>query len=182
MDRIQAGIAAAAFAICCCGSVALAQDEPAETPLPHAQPLPPPASLRPGAAMDSDNGDPDARSLPQDKPIAMGNTQIVCTGTGSSKNDPRWADYPIRIEFSNGAAQYLSGMHITLTKSGGAQVGEFVCWAPWLLLRAPSGTATKVTASVSGDADSPVKGASFKVPPKGQKRVELAFPGMEANQ
>ncbi|MBN9570113.1 MAG: hypothetical protein J0H30_03440 [Alphaproteobacteria bacterium] len=176
-------IAATLGTACSFGFPALAQDVPVEQPpLPHAEPLPPPPSLQPGMPMDSDNGNPEAGSMPQDQPTKLGGIETVCTGTGSAKDDPQWATYPIRIEFSNGAAQYLSGMHVTLSDKAGKQIGDFVCWGPWVLVRAPAGSSFKVTASLSGVASSPVKGADFTVPAKGQKRVELTFPGMEANQ
>src|SRR5258708_277298 len=65
-----------------------------------------------------------APTMPQpmamDTPVSFGGVETVCTGVGSAKDDPQWAGYPIRIEFSNGAAQYLSGAHVTLTNGGKA--------------------------------------------------------------
>jgi hypothetical protein len=156
----------------------LAQPDTDEKPLPHATPLPPPDSLKPGAPMDADDG---TRSLPQDRPVAMNGITAVCTGTGSSKDNADWQTYPVRVEFSNAAAQFLSGMHVTLS-SGGKAVADFVCWAPWVLFKAPAGESYKVTATLSGRADSPVKSAGFTVPSSGQKRVDIAFPEIQANE
>lgn len=159
-------------------SAALAQPDTDEQPLPHATPLPPPNSLKPGAPMDADTG---TQSLPQDRPIAMNGITVACTGTGSSKDNVDWQAYPARIEFSNAAAQFLSGMHVKLS-DGGKNVADFVCWAPWVLVKAPAGGTYKVTASLSGRADSPVKSATFTVPSSGQKRVDIAFPEIQANE
>src|SRR5215475_12160723 len=50
-------------------------------------------------------------SMAMDTPVSFGGIQVVCTGVGSAKDDPQWASCPIRIEFSNNGAQYLSGAH-----------------------------------------------------------------------
>ena len=75
-----------------------------EKPLPHATPLPPPDSLKPGAPMDADDG---GQKLPQDQPVTMNGVTVLCTGTGSSKDNPEWQSYPVRVEFSSAAAQFL---------------------------------------------------------------------------
>jgi len=155
-----------------------AQPDPEEKPLPHATPLPPPDSLKPGAP--TDIGDADQK-LPQDKPVQLNGMTVLCTGTGSSKDNTDWQKYPVRVEFSNAAAQFLSGMHVKLA-GGGDAVTEFTCWAPWVLIQAPAGSSYKLTASLAGRADSPVKSATFTVPSSGQKRVDIAFPEIKANE
>jgi len=51
----------------------------------------------------------------------IGGVDTVCTGIGEeAQKDPRWLAYPVRIEFSNGGAQYLSGAHVELTTASGA--------------------------------------------------------------
>jgi len=157
-----------------------AQTDPSgeEQPLPHATPLPPPDSLKPDAP--TDIGDADQK-LPQDKPVELNGITALCTGTGSSKDNTDWQGYPVRVEFSNAAAQFLSGMHVKLN-DGKTTVAEFTCWAPWVLFKAPAGNSYKLTASLAGRADSPVKSASFTVPSSGQKRVDIAFPEIKANE
>lgn len=146
--------------------------------LPHAIPLPPPDSLRPEAAVLEDAA---GQKLPQDRPVVIGGITVLCTGTGSSKETQDWQSYPVRVAFSNAAAQYLSGMHVRLSENG-ASVADFVCWAPWILFKAPAGRSFKLTASIAGRADSPLKSASFEVPASGQKRVNIAFPEIQANE
>jgi hypothetical protein len=173
-------MAAAAISGFAMNHVAQAQPDPSggDQPPPHATPLPPPDSLKPGAPMDADDG---TQNLPQDKPVTMNGVTAVCTGTGSSKDNVDWQSYPVRVEFSNAAAQFLSGMHVKLN-NGSNTVAEFTCWAPWVLFKAPAGSSYKLTASLSGRADSPVKSASFTVPSSGQKRVDIAFPEIKANE
>lgn len=157
-----------------------AQPDPSgeEQPLPHATPLPPPDSLKPDAPMDVGDA---GQKLPQDKPVEMNGITALCTGTGSSKDNLDWQSYPVRVEFSNAAAQFLSGMHVKLN-DGKTTVAEFTCWAPWVLFKAPAGNSYKLTASLAGRPDSPVKSANFTVPSSGQKRVDIAFPEIKANE
>ena len=57
----------------------------------------------------------------------MGGVETVCTGVGSGKDDPRWASYPIKVEFSNGGAQFLSGAHVKVAGADGKAMAEFDC-------------------------------------------------------
>jgi hypothetical protein len=123
-----------------------------------------------------------APSLPQpmamDTPVSFGGVQAVCTGVGSAKDDPQWASYPVKIEFSNGGAQFLSGAHVTLTGAGSADLN---CAGPWVLVKGTNGS-YHVTASINGSTAKPAS-ASFSIGNGGgQKRVELRFPDFQANQ
>jgi hypothetical protein len=124
-----------------------------------------------------------APTLPQpmamDTPVAFGGMQTVCTGVGSAKDNPQWSAYPIRIEFSNGGAQYLSGAHVTID-SGGTQVADVNCAGPWLLLKGAPGS-YHVTASINGSDAKPAT-ARFAMGSGAQKRVELRFPDFQPNQ
>ena len=179
MNLATCAVAAAVFSGVAMNYAVEAQTDPAEQPLPHATPLPPPSSLKPGAPVDADDAGP--QSMAQDQPTTMGDLTVLCTGTGSSKDNADWQAYPVRIEFSNAAAQFVSGMHVKLS-GGGKDAAEFTCWAPWVLVKAPAGGSYKVTAKFAGRADSPVKSATFVVPTSGQKRVDIAFPEIKANE
>jgi hypothetical protein len=120
-----------------------------------------------------------ADPLPMDSPTTMGSVETVCTGIGSAKDDPRWSAYPIRVEFSNGAAQYLSGAHVKLAGAGGKTLADFDCSGAWVLFKLPRGHYT-VAASMTPDTN--VRSASFSPPDHGQKRVVIQFTGMQANQ
>lgn len=118
-----------------------------------------------------------ADPLPMDSPVTMGGVEAVCTGVGSGKDDPRWPSYPIKVEFSNGGAQFLSGAHVKVAGADGKAKAEFDCNGPWVLLRVPHGS-YHVSATI-GDK---THDASFSPPDHGQKRVEIQFPGFAANQ
>lgn len=123
-----------------------------------------------------------APAMPQpmamDTPVSFGPIQTVCTGVGSAKDDPQWAAYPIRIEFSNAAAQHLSNAHVTLTGAGGS--ADLNCAGPWVLVKGTPG-AYHVTASMNGSAAKPAT-AAFTLGTGAQRRVILRFPDFQANE
>ncbi len=118
-----------------------------------------------------------ADPLPMDSPVTMGGVETVCTGVGSGKDDPRWASYPVKVEFSNGGAQFLSGAHVKVADAGGKTMAELDCSGPWVLFRLPRGKY-----NVSATIDNVTRSAGFSPPDHGQKRVEIQFPNMKANQ
>ena len=118
--------------------------------------------------------------LPMDAPTKFGAVEAVCTGVGSAKDDPKWMTYPIRLEFSNGGAQFLSGENVKLMNQTGQQLAEFDCTGPWVLLQLPKGSYS-VTASIAQQNLGP-KSVKFETPETGQKRVEIQFPSAAPNQ
>jgi hypothetical protein len=123
-----------------------------------------------------------ADPLPMDNPISIDGVQTVCTGIGDeAQHDPRWAAYNARIEFSNGARQYLSGAHVTLAGAGGKTMAALDCSGPWVLFKLSPGK-YKVTATITGQPGAGTKSTTISPPAKGQKRFIIAFPGANANQ
>jgi hypothetical protein len=120
-----------------------------------------------------------ADPLAMDSPIQINALETVCTGIGSAKDDPRWSSYPIRIEFSNGGAQYLSGAHVTLSERG-RTVADFDCAGAWVLVKGKPGN-YHVSATIDGSSTKPAN-ASFALRTGTQKRVVLRFPDFQANQ
>src|SRR5690348_5521156 len=82
-----------------------------------------------------------ADPLPMDTPITLNGIDTACTGIADSKDDPRWKEYPVRVEFSNGGAQYLAGAHVSLSK-GKKQLTSLDCQASWVLFKLPAGNYT----------------------------------------
>jgi len=122
-----------------------------------------------------------ADQLPMDTPTAVDGIQTVCTGVGSSQDDPRWQTYPVRVEFSNGAAQYLAGAHVTLSGSG-RSLTSFDCSGSWVLFQLPAGRYS-VSAVLSGESIEESRSTMFSTTGSGpQQRVELQFTHMAANQ
>jgi len=120
-----------------------------------------------------------AQSTPMDRPLQMNGLETVCTGIGESKDDPRWLAYPIRIEFSNGGAQYLSGATVKVSH-GGTQVFQMDCPGAWVLVKGPAG-AYRIDATIDDSTAKPVS-ATFTMGSGKQKRIILRFPDYKSNE
>jgi opacity protein-like surface antigen len=121
-----------------------------------------------------------AAVLPMDAPTKMGEVTAVCGGVGSDKDNGQWNSYPIKLEFSNGSGQFVSGENVKLMNQTGATITEFDCTGPWVLLQLPKGNYS-ATATMSGSTNPP-RSVKFSPPATGQKRVEIQFPAIPANQ
>jgi len=109
-----------------------------------------------------------ADQAPVDQIVDENGIQTACTGTGSAKDDPQFQNWPAQIEFSNQGAQYLSGVHVVISRNGQV-VRDTVCGAPWVLVKGPG--SYKVTGSFEGMLD---KSATFKAEGP-HKRIVLQF-------
>lgn len=123
-------------------------------------------------AQSGDSNLPQAVSLDTD--LTIGAVEVGCTGIGQTKHDPRWAAYPVRIEFANAQSLYLSDATIDLANASGAPLASISCEGPWILLKLPAGRYT-VHARLNGSTAKP-RSASFSPPAKGQMRLVLQFP------
>ena len=110
-----------------------------------------------------------------DNPITIDGVDTVCTGIGDeAQHDPRWSGYPIRIEFSNGGAQYLSGAHVALSTASGKSLAALDCAGSWVLFKLAPGT-YRVDATLLYNQGGGTRRAVFSPPARGQKRVVLQF-------
>lgn len=120
-------------------------------------------------------------TIAMDQPVKVGNVETVCTGIGDdAQHDPRWSSYPVRVEFSNGGAQYVSGAHVELFSGEGTSLAALDCAGPWVLFKLAPGK-YHVTARLTGGQGGGMASAIFSPPRKGQKRVVLGF-HLEANK
>jgi hypothetical protein len=120
-----------------------------------------------------------ADPAPMDTPVQMNGLETVCTGVGETKDDPKWLAYPVRIEFSNGGAQYLSGATVKITQ-GSNVVASLDCAGAWVLLKGAPGE-YRVDASIDGSSAKPAT-APFRLGAGAQKRIVLRFPDFQPNQ
>ena len=136
----------------------------------------PPAADNPAFMQIAQNEEQDALSLPLDTPTDVNGIETVCTGIDSdSRDDPRWAAYPLRLEFAAGNRAYVANEAVSIMGGGGALALR--CAGPWVLAKLPPGQ-YRVVASVSGVT----KNATVTVPRKGQARFVLHFPEVPANE
>jgi hypothetical protein len=120
-------------------------------------------------------------AVAMDSPVTVNGIETVCTGIGDdAQHDPRWAAYPVRVEFSNSGSQYLSGAHVVLATSAGKTLATLDCAGPWVLFKLAHGS-YKVTATLTGDPASAARSTKFSPPSSGQKRVPIIFP-LKANE
>ena len=112
-----------------------------------------------------------APPLPFDTPQQMRDFEAVCTGIGSdARNDPRWMEYPLRVEVVGTAGQYLGEAQVTVNKGKEALV-SVTCGGPWVLFRIPPGAY-----EVSVDVEGTTKSGRVVVGTKGQARIPIRFP------
>ncbi len=113
--------------------------------------------------------------VPMDNPISINGVDAVCTGIGDeAQHDPRWLTYPIRVEFSNAGAQYLSGAHVVLSAAGGKTLAALDCAGSWVLFKLAPGNYTVAATLLYGQGGGE-RSANFSPPKTGQKRVVLQF-------
>ena len=113
----------------------------------------------------------DMRKLPPDEPVVVNGLDLVCTGVGEdARNDPRWRAYPVRIEFANADAQYLSDVALAVAKADGAALFEVTCDSPWILAKLEPGKYV-LAATYEGI----VKTEKFTAPKSGQARFVVRF-------
>jgi hypothetical protein len=110
--------------------------------------------------------------LPPDEPVVVNGLHLVCTGVGEdARNDPRWRAYPVRIEFANAKAEYLSDAVLAVATADGEQLFEVTCDSPWVLANLEPGKYV-LAATYEGI----VKTEKFTAPKVGQGRFVVRFP------
>lgn len=110
-------------------------------------------------------------ALSPDTPTRAANIEVVCTGVGlDARQNPAWADYPLKIEVAGRGGQYLGDVHLSLSQKDKALV-TLTCGGPWILFRVPTGR-YQVEAKTEGRT---VSSGAF-VPATGQGRIILRFP------
>ncbi len=112
----------------------------------------------------------DAQAV-QDTPTTINGVEVVCTGVGSAKGDPRWNAYPVKIVLATTGGANLANAHVSLTK-GGQEVAGLDCDAPWILFKPPAGNYT-ATATLIGTTNA--AHSNFSTSGSGQKEITLTF-------
>lgn len=111
---------------------------------------------------------------PLDQEVTIGGVGVGCTGIGQTKDDPKWAAYPVRIEFSNPAKEYLADVDIDVATKAGRPLLSLSCEGAWVLLRLPPG-AYAVRAKLNA-SKTPATTIPIRAPVHGQGRFVVVFP------
>ena len=114
----------------------------------------------------------------QDQPVTINGTEVVCTGVGSAKDDPRWSAYPVKLVLATSGGANLANAHVSFAQSGqkgGQEIAGLDCDAPWILMRPAAAGSYSATATLIGGSGMS-RTVSFTAPAKGQKEVTITFP------
>jgi hypothetical protein len=108
------------------------------------------------------------QTLPVDQETAVSGVQVMCGGIGSDESDPKYANYPAKVEVAGGYGQWLGGNDITIS---GAQNVSAHCTGPWFMAQLQPGhykvSVTHGTATHSARLD---------VAANGQHKIVVRFP------
>jgi hypothetical protein len=78
-------------------------------------------------------------ALDADQPMMVNGVETVCTGASTDvREDPKWRDYSLRIEFAGKDGQYLGDEMVNV--SGNGHSVSVHCDGPWVLMKLPSGS------------------------------------------
>jgi hypothetical protein len=109
----------------------------------------------------------------QDTPTTINGVEVVCTGVGSAKDDPRWSAYPVKIVLATTGGANLANAHVSIGK-GGKEIAGVDCDAPWILFKPPAGSYTATATLIGGSGQS--RNANFSTTGSGpQKEITIAF-------
>src|SRR5437868_7000466 len=109
----------------------------------------------------------------QDTPTTVNGVEVVCTGVGSAKEDPRWSAYPVKIVLATTGGANLANAHVSLAK-GGREIAAIDCDGAWVLFRPARGSYSATATLVGGSGLS--RTVNFTAPSSGQKEVTISFP------
>jgi hypothetical protein len=110
-----------------------------------------------------------------DTETTIGGFGVACTGVGESKTEPRWRNYPVRVEFADALHDYLAGEVVTLSPQKGDPMVSVRCNGPWLLLKPPDKATYRLSAQLTERNTQP-QSALVRSPDLGQARIVLTFP------
>ena len=112
-------------------------------------------------------------SLPEDQGVTIDGIEVACTGVGDEAiSDSRWRDYSVRLEFANGAREYLADLDVSVERANGEPLLAVRCSGPWLLVNLDPGK-YRVRAEYEHRL---TKTVAITAPDHGQKRIVISFP------
>jgi hypothetical protein len=111
--------------------------------------------------------------LPYDAPTSINGVEVACTGIGvTARNDPRWNEFPLKIEVTGAEGQFLGNVAIVIERAQ-EPIVELTCGGPWIMARLEPGPYS-ATATFEGTNAT----GTVNVPAAGQARLILRFPEM----
>jgi hypothetical protein len=107
--------------------------------------------------------------------MQVGGATAVCTGIGlNAREDPRWHDFPLRVEISGKQGQYLGDAIVEIKGAGVSEELTLRCSGPWVLVDVPAG---RYSVTTSAGHDGPTRAATVNVG-ESQRRLVMHFPNL----
>lgn len=113
------------------------------------------------------------QGLPIDQETQVDGVQVMCGGIGSDESDPRFSQYPAKIEVAGGYGQWLGNNDIDISGSG--QNISAHCSGPWFAAQLQPGSYS-VTVTTRGASPKTVR---LNVSGEGQRKVVVRFPELQ---
>jgi hypothetical protein len=138
-----------------------------------AQNMNPPAQSAASASQPATSGGTSAmNAIPVDQKTTVSGVQVMCGGIGSDEADPRYANYPAKIEVAGGYGQWLGNNDITIAGQG--QNIATHCSGPWFMAQLqPGGYTVTVTHGTASHT------ARLRVAQSGQRKIVVRFPKLQ---
>ena len=112
-------------------------------------------------------------AVPLDGELTAGGTTFACTGVGQTRNDPKWRDWPLRVEFSNPRRDLLTDGAVAVLDAAGGTIAAVTCEGPWILIR-PGPGVRSIAGWLPGVIEERQR-AAIGPPGRGQRTIELQF-------
>ena len=100
---------------------------------------------------------------------------VACTGVGQSRHDPRWAAYPVRIDFATPKGHLLADVMLSLSRADGTAMLEVECVGSQVLFKLPPGS-YRVEGRLKKSPQVKPQTATLSPPATGQRVTVLRFP------
>jgi hypothetical protein len=113
--------------------------------------------------------------VPLNGETTVGGVPVGCTGIGQSRHDPKWAAYPVRIDFAKPGGHFLADVEVSLSRADGTAVAEVSCPGPQVLFKLPAGS-YRVEGRLTKSPNAKPQTATVTAPTSGQRVVTLRFP------
>jgi hypothetical protein len=114
-------------------------------------------------------------AVPLNGETTVGGVPVGCTGIGQSRHDPKWAAYPVRIDFAKPSGSFLADVEVSLSRADGTAVAEVSCPGPQVLFKLPAGS-FRVEGRLTKSPNAKPQTATVAAPASGQRVVTLRFP------
>ncbi|HWF76960.1 MAG TPA: hypothetical protein VN694_07250 [Caulobacteraceae bacterium] len=113
-------------------------------------------------------------AVPLNGEATVGGVQVGCTGIGQSRHDPKWAAFPVRIDFAKPNGHFLADVEVTLSRADGTEMADVSCQGPQVLFKLPAGS-YRVEGRLTKSPNAKPQTATVTAATSGQRVTTLRF-------